>query len=502
MATDLSFFEYKRTVLAGYETNSTVAPYHDLDTTSFYRKSFDNRRSFELDFRLLNKLVHVHELPEEYKKQIEYYIEAGAKFLERDATIADNTAEAKGYSDQLADIELKKAQAAEPLLAAAPTTETEWQKSVNRLYKDLFYFFGSYSHISNFITVLSYATLYRLVSLFSRLSVKFFWILASERHWLDAQDKLFGYTIQRPALDIPAAGLNFLSVALFALRLIAHGLMIYKHAVSQREGEKNIDMWDRIMREVSTRLINIMNDLAWLIINLFTNYAAVWGIADPVANALVTLALVWDCSWLVIHWYREERDWANQQKMLEDWRDQTLHANDKGIARFQLLMLADLQLETRAKYAFMILAGLAITTSYLLFLASISTLVSTVALCVCVVGFAMYGSADEFAAVVRAYFGKLEISNEREEMRAKFFTTFTKTLLPPFIVMGLLSLGWQVAVLGALAAVAFSYAPAKWDCFNRPGGAGGQSPETTTMVEPPLLDAGRNNFGMSGGGNR
>lgn len=485
MATDLSFFEYKRTVSDGYERKSTVALFSDLNKTQFYRFSFDNRRSIELDYRLLNMLVQVEDLPEHYKRQAEYYIEAGARFLLRDAEIADNTAEAKNYADRLADIALQKAQVAQR--GAVLATESEWQKSVNRFYKDLYYFLASFSHISNFITVLSYANLYRLVTAFSRLSFKFFWILASERHWLDAQDKLFGYTIQRPALDIPAAGLNFISVAVFALRLVAHGLMIYKHAASQREGEKDIAVWDRIMREFSTRMMHIMNDIAWVIINLFTNYTAVWGISDPVANALVGLTLVWDCSWLVIHWYREERDWAKQQKILEDWRDQATNSFDRELTGFELRMLADLQLETRAKYAFMILAGLSITTSYLLFLAGISGLVSATALCVCVVGFAMYGSADEFAGIIRAYFGDLKIRNEREMMMTKFFTTFTKTLLPPFIVMGLLSLGWQVAVLGAFAAVAYSYAPAKWDCFG-PGGAGGSPPQEVFVI-PTMAEA-------------
>lgn len=479
MPSDLSFLDYKRIVSDGYAAGITLAPFSDLDTKEFYRFSFDNRRSIELDYRLLTMLVQVEALPEHFKRQAEYYIEAGARFLQRDADIADNAAEAKNYAAQLADIALRREQAAQGRAVLA--AESEWQKSVNRFYKDLYYFLASFTHISNFITVLSYSNLYRLVITFSRLSFKFFWILASERHWLDAQDKLFGYTIQRPALDIPTAGLNFISVAVFALRFAAHGLMIYKHATSEREGERDIDVWDRIMREFSTRMMHIMNDFAWVLINLFTNYAAVWGITDPVANALVGLTLVWDCSWLVIHWYREERDWAKEQKMLESWRDQGTNSNDHDFTVWELQMVADLHLEMRAKYAFMIMAGLAISTSYLFFLAGISALVSTAALCICLVGFAMYGSADEFAGVIRAYFGHLKIHNEREVMMAKFFSTFTKTLLPPFIVMGLLSLGWQVAVLGAFAAVAYSYAPAKWDCF-------GPAPQEVDAL-PPIADA-------------
>ena len=475
MTADLSFFDYKSEVITGYKSKSNVSPFHHLGDTDFYRFSFYNRGSAELQYKLLNMLVKVENLPQRYIDQAEYYIEAGARFLKRDADIADNTAEAKNYAEKIYYFEKRRA----PDEQAVDATMTDWQKSVDRFHKDLEYFVSAPWHVSKIITLLSYTNLYRLVTLFSRLSFKFFWNLASERHWIDAQDKLFGYALQRPALDIPAAGLNFISVALFAARLAAHGAMIYKHARSERAGEKDIDPWARAWQEFCARLINIMNDIAWVFINLLTNYAAVWGIADPLANALVTVALIWDCSWLVIHWVREERAWAKEKKHLEDWREKSTDCNDQALTDFNLRMLADLQLETRAKYAFMILAGASIMTSYLLF--GISALVSTVALCVCVVGFAMYGSADEFAGVVRAYLGDLQIRGEREEMRAKFFNTFTKTMLPPFIVMGLLSLGWQVAVLGAIAAVAYSYAPAKWDCRG--------IPREEVDALPPMADA-------------
>lgn len=464
MTADLSFFDYKRAVITGYESQSTVTPFHDLGDTEFYRFSFYNRGSAELQYKLLNMLVKVEELPEHYRKQAEYYIEAGARFLKRDADIADNTAEAKNYAEKIDYFEKRRA----PDEQAVDATMTDWQKSVDRFHKDLEYFVSAPLHVSKIITLLSYTNLYRLVTLFSRLSVKFFWTLASEQHWIDAQDKLFGYAVQRPALDIPAAGLNFISVALFAARLAAHGAMIYKHARSKRAGEKDIDAWDRAVHEFFARLINIMNDFAWVIINLLTNYAAVWGIADPLSNALVMVALAWDFSWLLIHWYRENNAWNEEKAKLVAWSQESTDSNDLGIIRFQMRMIADLKIETHAKYAFMVLACALIITSYSLFLLGISALVSTVALCVCVVGFAMYGSADEFAGVVRAYLGDLQIRGEREEMRAKFFNTFTKTMLPPFIVMGLLSLGWQVAVLGAIAAVANSYAPAKWDCRGIP----------------------------------
>ncbi|NDH68536.1 MAG: hypothetical protein EBY22_11670 [Gammaproteobacteria bacterium] len=101
MTADLSFFDYKKEVIKGYESRSTDAPFNHLNDTDFYRFSFYNRSSAELQYKLLNMLVKVDELPQEYRAQAEYYIEAGARFLMRDADIADNTAEAKNYAEKI-----------------------------------------------------------------------------------------------------------------------------------------------------------------------------------------------------------------------------------------------------------------------------------------------------------------------------------------------------------------------------------------------------------------
>jgi type IV secretory pathway VirB3-like protein len=486
MAADLSFFEYKRAVLDGVgfgfdlETNSLRTPLQGLDDSDFYRLSFYNRGAIELEYRLLTMLLHTR-LSEQDKKRAQFYLEASARFLLRDAQIADNTAEAKKYNDYISqrDKQRETARTLTPIVNAT-SVESEWKQAWDAFKEDLAYWLAAPWYASRFITLLSYANLYRLMTVFSRLSFKFFWMLASERQWIDAQDRIFGIPLQRSALELPTTILNFVSVALFALRLIAHFLMIIKHARSQRTGEKDIPVWDRIMKEYSVRMINIMNDIAWVLINLLTNYAALFHIADPVANALLALTLVWDCAWLGIHWYREERDWANKEKQLLSWQQANASDScDVALIDLQLQMLKDLQLETRAKYIFMIAAGLSIMTSFLLFLAGFSALISTICLTICVLGFAMYGSAEEFGAWMRASLGTMKIAEEREKNQAKFFKVFTQSLLPPFMVMGLLSLGWQASFLGAVGALAYAYSPARRD--------GNLPPPRNLDNEPPAF---------------
>ena len=482
MAHDLSFFDYKRAVVDATSAASSFhlsrmesqQIFHEKDESVFYRLSFYNRGSAELEYQLLNMLAKVDNISVHLRNRIDQYIEHGARFLLRDAEIADNTAEAKKYADKIAEFAERRNLVRAPV-HAVPASLSEWEKSVDRFYKDMRDYRSTPFHVSKIIKLLSYINLYRLLSVFSRLAFKSFWTVASQRQWIDGQDQLFGYPLQRAALDMPRDVLNILSVALFLMRLAARFSMILKHGRSQRPGEKDINAWDRVAREFSTCMVDIMNDGAWWWVNGLTNFGL---LSDPVSNALLAVTLVYDCSWLVIHWYRKERDLLSKQKELIDWKGVSRDSHDKEITDLQLTMLKDMQWEIRCKYVFSIVACLSIITSYLLFLAAISAVVSTVCLFICVVGFAMYGSADEFGGWMRAEFGVLKLQNERDAIRGKFFKNFTQAFCSPVLVMGLMAFSWQVALLAAAGAFMIQYLPEKWEFGNRAvGGA---------QVVPPL----------------
>lgn len=478
MASDLNFFDYKRAVVEATLdlddfSKASQSVFLDTDDSVFYRLSFYNRGSAELEYQLLNMLAKADNTPENLKNRIDQYIEHGARFLLRDAEIADNTAEAKKYRDKITEFDKRRQSrcAAVPV----PASLSEWEKSVEKFYEDMQDYLSTPFHVSKIITLLSYINLYRLLSVFSRLAFKSFWTVASQRQWIDGQDRLLGYPLQRAALDIPKDVLNILSVALFLMRLAARFSVILKHGRSLRPGERDINAWDRVAREFSTCMVDIMNDGVWWWVNALTNFGL---LSDPVSNALLAVTLVYDCTWLAIHWYRKERDLLLKQEELINWSEQkrpsngsdktiTQYANDKKIIELQLTMLKDMQWEIRCKYAFTIVACLSIITSYLLFLAAISAAVSTVCLFICVVSFAMYGSADEFGGWMRAEFGELKLQNERDTIRAKFFKNFTQAFCSPVLVMGLMAFSWQVAFLAAAGAFMIQYLPEKWEFGNR-----------------------------------
>lgn len=459
--TELSFFDYKKTVLAEYTAAKSVTPFDNLTDTEFYRLSFHNRTTFELEYQLLETLLKTKHLTPHFEQKAAYYLETLAHFLARDAKIAENTAEEAKYLDKM------KAFAAGRSVAEAeiPPSETEFRKSLNQFYQDCSDFLSTPFHVSKLITLLSYLNLYRLLTLFSRLSCKSFWTLAQDHQWIDANNRFLGRPINRSILDNTADLFNFLSVSVFALRLVAHLSMAVKHATSQREGEKDIDSGVRAFREFYVRIAHIMNDTVWFIINLLTNYPSLWGVSDPLANTLLACTLTYDSLSLVALWYLKEQEWSAQHQALKDWKkegDAINGTDEMTLTDLNIVLLKDLRFEMRVKYAFSIFAGLSIMTSYLLVLALASPAVSTLGFFMCVVGFGIYASADDFAAWMRAVFGEMKIENEAQQAKTAFFSTWAKSTFTPLLMVGLVTVSWELALLAMVIAAVRPYIP-KWE---------------------------------------
>jgi len=128
---------------------------------------------------------------------------------------------------------------------------------------------------------------------------------------------------------------------------------------------------------------------------------------------------------------------------------------------------ADLQLQMRVFYLSQVLAGLAIMSSYALVLTMGSALVSSFALVVCVAGFGMYGSANEFSIFMRAQFGEMPLKNE-EQAGWEWLAVWTKFTFTPLVLAGAFTLGWPVGVMAALLVAARPYLPSISSCMSTP----------------------------------
>ncbi len=454
----LNLGHFKQSLIAEFQNAQGSSPTQEIFSneapSNFFRFSFHNRRTFERQLKLLTLLAKT-EQGNRFQAKTNYYLLATAWVLKRDAEIAGNSAEEKIYAEKIA----AHNRSSQPTAPGANGLAR--QSALHRFKSDMLCVLSIPYHVSDIITVLSVINLYRLLTVFARMSLKTCLDLGSQISVpADSNISWIG-PLQPSALDIPKACLNFLSVFLFAARLAAHMSMIIKHTLFGQPGEQVIDCSARAWREFSTRMAHMMNDTVWVLVNLLTNYKDYWGMSDPFSNHLMAMGLVWDFSWLAIHFYREELDWAEEKTLLESLKTTSSPINlddgEQAFIELQLNMLVDIQLELRAKYMFMIAAGLLILGAYLVILAAISPLCSALAFSICVFGFAMYGSAEYFAGWARARYGQLSIQNEESDLSAKFRQTFANLVLPPFIGMALLSLGWQFAAVGAVIALAYPY---------------------------------------------
>ena len=443
----LNLGHFKQSLIAEFQNAQGSSPTQEIFSneapSNFFRFSFHNRRTFERQLKLLTLLAKT-EQGNRFQAKTNYYLLATAWVLKRDAEIAGNSAEEKIYAEKIA----AHNRSSQPTAPGANGLAR--QSALHRFKSDMLCVLSIPYHVSDIITVLSVINLYRLLTVFARMLLKTCLDLGSQISVpADSNISWIG-PLQPSALDIPQACLNFLSVFLFAARLAAHMSMIIKHTLFGQPGEQVIDCSARAWREFSTRMAHMMNDTVWVLVNLLTNYKDYWA-----------MGLVWDFSWLAIHFYREELDWAEEKTLLESLKTTSSPINlddgEQAFIELQLNMLVDIQLELRAKYMFMIAAGLLILGAYLVILAAISPLCSALAFSICVFGFAMYGSAEYFAGWARARYGQLSIQNEESDLSAKFRQTFANLVLPPFIGMALLSLGWQFAAVGAVIALAYPY---------------------------------------------
>ncbi|MCR9192352.1 MAG: hypothetical protein NXI01_06790 [Gammaproteobacteria bacterium] len=478
-----AFFEYRRDVLRNFDARATQSAAENLPLPSFgersysdeafYKSSFNIRIEAELEYAVLDALSCLKEVPESIKTRADYYLEACARLLEQDANIAENTAEAERYSTKILEQKALRntiVQQNNPALPNHADRRRFWeelQKGWQQFRADLDYLLSARSRISIVIFLLSYINLYRLLSLFSRFSVKAFWSLASEKTWIDLQDKIWGHKINRAILDTPTELYNILSVALFITRFSAHFAMIAKHARSQKDGERQIPWQKRAWREFYVRMPHMVNDFVWAIMNFVTNYAALLGIAAATATMMLFCTLVFDICWLLTQWYCKEQDWKQEKDGLLAWNEKCTDTEEREFVALQLKILDDLHLQMQVLYLSQVLAGLAIMSSYALVLMMGSALVSSFALVVCVAGFGMYGSANEFSIFMRAQFGKQRLKGE-EQAGWEWLSVWAKFTFTPLVLAGAFTLGWPVGVMATLLIAARPYLPPISTCMSTP----------------------------------
>lgn len=444
---------------------------------SFYRFSFRSRITAVLEYKLLSDILKDSNcLTSVNKACVEFKHEQLKKMLLIDATLAGNTHEIKDYNDST------------PAQVTDKDEAGTWQKK--KFYKDLNDLYAILKEISVIISWLGFLNIYRLVSTFARLSWSQFWQLMQDQELLDAHDRLMGHHVNRRILQDAAVVFNFLSVFLFAARLICQVSMVVKHAVwrTPAEAASELDRWELIKRELYTRKGNLINDVAWVLINELTNYHDYWSISEALANTITMYGLIYDLVWILAQlafkeWEHYDKYWELQAAKL------TANANNDtvelAIIQAELDKLDDTVLEVRASYGFQLLAWSFVCTGFNTAIACSSAAPMALGFLACSIGFGMYLSADAFAAYVRTCHVQHKQLGQQStadpliiEARNKFIKTLLKSVLVPVFLIGMFTLSWPLALLCAVAWVAYDrYSPEKAD-----------KPKTENLAEAEVIE--------------
>ncbi len=78
---------------------------------------------------------------------------------------------------------------------------------------------NSFFDLNDTLDWINYINAYRRITLFSRLTWIKFWSIASQLHWLDDHNRLFGVTIHPDILSIPNDFYAGFGVAIYLIRL-------------------------------------------------------------------------------------------------------------------------------------------------------------------------------------------------------------------------------------------------------------------------------------------
>ncbi|MDP3705023.1 MAG: hypothetical protein Q8R24_03835 [Legionellaceae bacterium] len=447
------------------------------DPQHFYAYASMIRAEIELDFALLEDIMKdsaFAKLSPSAQQRVTYYYYDYAQLLLDDAHLANHRAERDKYQKIITEYNLKRrketiaarkalnAQAVQlKVIEAQKNAEETWLAMLERWYAKLQKWFVALRqslnefatfHPSVVIDWIGYFNMYRLMTVFCRLTWKQFWLIGQKLGWLDQTGSLAGFHIDIAMMDAPTYVFNLLSVFLFLARFLVDFSKILKHFFNPTNAELGIDPWDRFRIEWNKRYGRIVNDLAWVLFNGLTNYAIYFNIPVPIASWLLAAFLVFDVWWLSYQLNVGEKVYAAKKQQLSVLSDASGEGEEKEILYLQLNQLEYRRAEMRGKLAFYMAAAALFVVSFALVLSVSSPWAGPVCFAACAFAVAMYLTGAQFGAAIRS--GKERQRNlddpSRSQSERKAWINFAKNLaeniVMPLLIVGLFTVHWPLAI--------------------------------------------------------
>lgn len=174
----------------------------------------------------------------------------------------------------------------------------------------------------------------RLYWAFLRMLFESSFALLQQANILSALEKIFKQHINVDKLircmEIPTNTMNFLSVGMFGSRFLLNLGIIGRHVFlpTKQENTPEISRWDRLAFEWKKRHADMLNHLAWMLINLVTNFRKLFHLSSVWAGGLTFFLISVDLVTLV--YMRSQAEAEYQEKRSQ-------YADEKEIIRKQLV---------------------------------------------------------------------------------------------------------------------------------------------------------------------
>lgn len=188
--------------------------------------------------------------------------------------------------------------------------------------------------------------------------------------------------------------MRFLSVALFAFRLLVDVFLLIKHTFNAKENEYSSQR-QRFMFELKKRGFTMLNDTGWTIANLVGNYNHLFNISEMTAGYVTVGFLVFDAALIITRWVFDKVQFDAQMQELQAAFDIEVDEHKKAVIRYSIEQLRQ---DFNAKCfgnAANLAGAMCILSGFLVqHLLSGVLLASTFGFAACMLGVSLYLSSD------------------------------------------------------------------------------------------------------------
>lgn len=203
-------------------------------------------------------------------------------------------------------------------------------------------------------------------------------------------------------LMAPTWYFSVLSVAVPGLRLLTDLANVAKHAIYPTETTKandahELSLSERFTSELYRAGVPLINDAVWVIINTLSSYPHVFGLAPPVAMALVLIGLMVDLGFLLYSYHTAHTAYREKKAQYQDEIDSAYPGISPMMSQHQLLELELSYCGIQSSFNLSLLAGSAILCGFTLLLAAPLPILAPLGGLTCLLGTSLYLTAEAYA---------------------------------------------------------------------------------------------------------